>query len=405
MTRDLKLMMASIFLWGVGEGMFIYLYPLYLAQLGADAVTIGSIMSLTAVGLAAAHIPAGWLADRLGRKEVLAVGWITATAAVLAMFLAPDLKWFTLGLVLYMFTGYVMSPLSAYVTEARGKLSVPRALTLNAASYAAGTLFSPALGGQIARALGLRAVFGIALVVLVLSTVVLLLMGRQPTTPPKRGVNRYRTLLADPRFVGLMALSFGAAFAFQVGYPLAPNFLADVRGFDPGWVGMLGSCNALGITVLYMAAGHRAPRSAYIFAQALMAVSLVILLSTGGLAWVALAFFCRGSWNLARMMTNAQVSQVVDRPELGLAYGVVESVMALTLILGPLTAGLLYARTPSLPFQVSLALLAVTAPLMWRFAPRAVPRPAPPLAPCPEAQAPPAAGAVPAVEDIDLTVQ
>ncbi len=397
MTRDLKLMMISIFLWGVGEGMFIYLYPLYLAELGADAVTIGSIMSLTAVGLAAAHIPAGWLADRLGRKEVLAVGWIMATAAVLAMYLAPDLQWFTLGLVLYMFTGYVMSPLSAYVTEARGKLSVTRALTLNSAAYAAGTLFSPALGGQIARALGLRAVFGIALIVLVLSTVVLLVMGRQPATIPQAGVNRYRTLLTNPRFVGLMALSLGVAFAFQVGYPLAPNFLADVRGFDPGWVGMLGSFNALGITVLSMAAGHRAPRGVYLFAQALMAISLVILLSSGGLAWVALAFFCRGSWNLARTMMNAQVGQVVDRPELGLAYGVAESVTALTLILGPLAAGFLYAGAPSRPFQVSLGLLAVTALLIWRFGPRPTPRLA--------AQKPPAATAGTAVDNADPRLQ
>jgi len=375
MTRDLKLMMTSIFLWGVGEGMFIYLYPLYLEKLGADAVTIGSIMSLTAVGLAAAHIPAGWLADRVGRKEVLTAGWISATAAVLAMYLAPDLKWFTLGLVLYMFTGYVMAPLSAYVTQARGELSVPRALTLTSASYAMGTLFSPALGGQIARALGLRAVFGISLIVLVASTVVLLVMGRQPATVPQAGVNRYRTLLGNPRFVGFMALSLGAAFAFQVGFPLAPNFLADVRGYDPGWVGMLGSFNALGITVLYVVAGHRAPRLAYIFAQALMAVSLLLLLTTGSLPWVALAFFCRGSWNLARTMTSAQVSHVVDQAELGLAYGIGESVMALTLILGPLAAGLLYARAPSLPFQVSLILLAVTVPLVWRFAPRGAARP------------------------------
>ncbi len=383
MTRDLKLMMTSIFLWGVGEGMFIYLYPLYLAQLGADSVAIGSIMSLAAVVLAAVHIPAGWLADRLGRKEVLVAGWVAGCLAALAMFLAPDLQWFAAGLVLYMFTAFVMSPMSAYVTEARGKLTVTRALTLNLAAYAAGMLFSPALGGEIARRLGLRAVFGASLVVLVASTVVVLAMRRQPTSRPQAGVNRYRTLLANTRFVGLMLLAFAAAVAFQVGFPLAPNFLADVRGYDPGLVGLLGSFNSLGVSVLNAVAGRRSPRAAYVAAQALMALSLIVLLSTGNFAWVALAYFCRGSWSMARMMTNAQVGQVVDKPELGLAYGVAESVVALSLIFGPLAAGLLYASAPSRPFQASLALLAITAPLMWRFAPR--PRPA--------AQAASAAGA------------
>jgi predicted MFS family arabinose efflux permease len=333
-------------------------------------VAIGSIMSLAAVGAAVAHIPAGWLADRLGRKEVLAAGWVTGCLAVLAMYMAPDLKWFAAGLVLYTFTSYVMSPMSAYVTEARGTLSVPRALTLNVAGYAAGTVFSPALGGQIAQALGLRAVFGVALISLLMSTVVLLALRRQPAAAPRRGVNRYRTLLSNSRFVGLMLLSFAAAMAFQIGFPLAPNFLADVRGFDAGLVGLLGSFNALGITLLTVAGGQRSPRGAYVLAQALMAFSLVVLLSTGGLAWVALAFFCRGSWTLARMMTVAQVGQVVERPELGLAYGIAESVMALALIFGPLAAGLLYARAPGLPFQLGLGLLVVTAPLMWWFAPR-----------------------------------
>ena len=55
---------------------------------------------------------------------------------------------------------------------------------------------------------------------------------------------------------------------------------------------------------------------------------------------------------------------------MGLAYGIAEAVMALALIFGPLAAGLLYARMPSLPFQVSLGLLVLTAPLMWWLAPR-----------------------------------
>lgn len=370
MTRDLKLMMASVFLWGWGEGLFIYLYPLYLEKLGANAVAIGSIMSLAAVGAALAHVPAGWVADRWGRKEVLTVGWLTGALAVLLMFLAPTLPWFAAGLVAYMFTSYVNSPMNAYVTEARGTLSMPRALTLNIASYAAGTVFAPALGGQAAQRWGLRSVFGLAFGALLLSAAVLLRLSRQPAATPQKGVNRYRSLLTDARFVGLMGLSFVAAMAFQIGFPLAPNFMADVRGFNAGQVGLLGSCNALGMAILNVAGGRRAPRAVYILAQGLMALSLILLLATGALGWVALAFFCRGSWVLARMMTVAQVGQVVDQPKLGLAYGITESVLALALIFGPLAAGVLYARAPALPFQASLALLGLTAPLMWWLAPK-----------------------------------
>jgi hypothetical protein len=96
--------------------------------------------------------------------------------------------------------------------------------------------------------------------------------------------------------------------------------------------------------VLNAAAGQRAPCSAYHLSQVLIALSLMTLLSTGAFDWVARAFFCRGNWNLAWMMTSAQVGQLVDKSELGLAYGITEAVMALTLILGPLAAGFIYAR-------------------------------------------------------------
>ena len=56
--------------------------------------------------------------------------------------------------------------------------------------------------------------------------------------------------------------------------------------------------------------------------------------------------------------------------EAGLAYGISETVSALATIGGPLAAGLLYARNASLPFAVSLGLIVVTMPLVWRFAPR-----------------------------------
>ena len=379
MTRDLKLLMVSMFFWGAGEGLFIYLYPVYLEQLGANPVAIGSVMSLSALVLAGAHIPAGWLADRFGRKRVMAGGWVVGCTATLCMFLAPSLAWFVPGLVLYVFTGYVISPMCAYITEARGTLSVQRALTLNSAFYAAGTLFSPALGGQIARGLGLRSVFAISLVIFLVSTGLIFKLNRQPVAAPHAGVNRYGKLLANRRFVSLMLLAFAAAMAFQIGFPLAPNFLADVRHYDVALIGLLGSFNALGITVLSVALGHRPPRGAFMVAQGLMALSLGLLLSQSGLGWMALVYFFRGSWSLARNMTSTQVGQVVDQPELGLAYGVTETVLALTLILGPLAAGFLYARVPSLPFQISLVLLVVTIPLVWAFAPRA-PAPAPDLA-------------------------
>ena len=372
MTRDLKLLLGAIFTWGVGEGLFYGLLPLYLHQLGAPPVIIGSVMSLSMLGLGLSHAPAGWLADRMQRKTLMLAAWVLATLGALGMFLAPNLAWFTPALVAYVMSGGAAAPRSTFLIDVRGRYSVQHVFSLYTASASAGAIFSPAVGGLIAQALGIRAMIGLAALIFVVSTA--LMLGLREPAPTARAAGAappVRALLANPRFTGFLLLSFGGALAFQVGFPLAPNFLAEVRRLDVGLIGLLGSFERLGMTLLNFVVGRRAPRWAYLTAQGMMAAGLGLLLTTGNLGALALTFFFRGSWSLARNMTNAQVRLALGEQKPGLAYGLTESVMAAALILGPLAAGWLYARAPQLPFVTGLALLLLTMPLVAALAPHA----------------------------------
>jgi len=270
----------------------------------------------------------------------------------------------------YMFTGFVIAPINAYASEARGEQSLQRALTLVSAGYWAGTVLSPALGGWIGKTFGLRTVFGVAVVAFVASTFALLLLKPQPITPPTTGESRYRPLFRNRRFLGFLGLVFVALAAMQLGIPFLPNFVAEVRGLDVSRIGLLGTVNSLGVVVLNLTFGQRLPRRGFMIGQALLALSLLLILSTTGLGWLGLAYFFQAGWNLSRGMAAAQVGRVVEKQELGLAYGILETVTATTTILAPLTAGFLYARSPALPFQISLGLIAATLPLVWWLAPR-----------------------------------
>jgi hypothetical protein len=44
MKRDLILVAIAMFAWGLGEGMFLYFQPLYLEELGANPIMIGTIL-------------------------------------------------------------------------------------------------------------------------------------------------------------------------------------------------------------------------------------------------------------------------------------------------------------------------------------------------------------------------
>ncbi len=370
LSRDNRLIMVSLFCWGLGEGMFLYFQPLYLKELGASPVAIGSILSAAAMAATLAHMPAGYLADRFGRKRVLVAGWVLGFLATVAMYLAPDLRLFSAGLVAYTFTGFVIAPISAYVGEARGQQSIQRVFSIVWAGYWAGNVVSPALGGLIARAVELRAIYGLASVAFLASNVAMLLVRSQPRTPTAAGRGRYAGLFRNRRFLGFLALISAALVAMQIGLPFMPNFVVEVRGFDVGLVGVLGSANAVGTVTANLALGQRHPRRALMLAQGLLGLSMLLLLVTTTWPWLLLAYFLRAGWSLAHGMGLAQVGRVVEPAETGLAYGMAETVIALAAVVGPFAAGLLYARNPAWPFQASLALAVVTGLLVWRFAPR-----------------------------------
>jgi MFS family permease len=66
--------LLSVFLAWSGAGVFQVLYNLYLLEAGFREALIGRALSLTGIGLAAAALPAGWLADRWGRRRCLVLG-------------------------------------------------------------------------------------------------------------------------------------------------------------------------------------------------------------------------------------------------------------------------------------------------------------------------------------------
>lgn len=369
-SRDNRLIILALFLWGLGEGLFLYIEPLALKALGADPVAIGRVLSAAFLAAGLAHIPAGYLADRFGRKPVLVAGWVLGTLAALGMFLAHDLRLFVPALISYTFTSFVVAPINAYVSQARGPQSVQRAVTLVSAGFYAGSIVSPAIGGYIAREFELRAVFGASTIMFIASTLTVLLLSPQPRAAPQPGQARYSALLRNRPFLGFLGLVFVALLAIHLGQPLLPNFAVDVRGFDVGVVGLAGSAMSVGIVVCNLSLGQRPPRRGFMLAQALAAVSMAVLLLASGLPWLLAAYFFRAGWSLARNMAAAQVSRVVQAGELGVALGMTETASTAATVLSPLIAGELYQRAPALPFQLSLVLVLASVPLVWRFAPR-----------------------------------
>jgi DHA1 family tetracycline resistance protein-like MFS transporter len=370
MTRDLRLLSASLFLWGIGEGLFFYLQPIYLAQLGADVVQVGFILGLAGAAMTVTHIPAGALADRLGRKSIMALAWIFGTVASLLMFLSGSLWLFVAALLMYSLTSFVMSPLSSYVTVARGPWSVGRALTSISAAFNAGAVIGPVVGGVLAARSGIRGLFGFAAVLFVVSTVFIFLLRDQPVEPPSVG-GRIRTLAANPQARRVFVVMLVAMFALFLAWPLTPLYLNEVRGLPVGQVGALGSLFALGIVVFNLTLGTARARSGSLAGHGLVAASAILLWRGLTLPVVGAGYLLAGGGRTVRSLLSAQLEGVVSPSNLGLAFGVGETVASSGLILAPLVAGALYRWSPAAPYPVSLGLIAVS----FVFAAWVLPRP------------------------------
>ncbi len=369
MNRSLIWLGSALFTWGMGEGMFLMFQPIYLQQLGADSIQIGLILGAFGLTMTLAHVPAGRLSDRIGRRPMLLASWIIGVVAALWMGFANGLVTFVMGILLYGFTAFVVSPMDSYVTAARGKWSVARAITFMSMAYSAGAVIGPISGGWLGDHLGLKTVYFFSATIFAVSTVLISFIEPQPrdehdpADPPP-------SLLTNWRYLSFLAVFFAVAFATYLPQPLTPNFLRNQRGLSLSAIGQLGSIGSLGNAAMNFLLGQLEARTGFIFGQ-LGVVAFALLLWRGpDIPWYVAGYFLLGGFRALRGLGVAQVRPFVHESQMGLAYGIAEMLGSATILLAPPLAGLLYALDPALMYPVGLVLISVGLAISLSFIPR-----------------------------------
>ena len=369
MSRDLLLIALSLLTWGVGEGMFFYIQPLYLEALGASPQVIGNIIGAVGLAMTVAHIPAGFLADRLGRRPLMWAAWLLALGAAWVMALASSLPLFVAGLLFYSGTAFVASPMNSYVTAARGRMSVGRALTIVSASYNVGVIIGPALGGWIGQQHDFQRVYLLSASIFVLSTLIILFIRSQPVDRPAQQAEPIRFSL-DRRYLAYLGIVFLAMFATYLPQPLSPNYLKSVHLLTVAQIGQLGSIASLGIVVLSLTLGHLPARLGFLLGQATVAMFALALWQGTGMPVFIVGYFLVGGYRVARLLAAAQTRQLVHVANMGLAYGIIEAIAASATILAPPLAGYLYTQQPTLMYTLAIGLIGASLLVGAVFAPQ-----------------------------------
>jgi MFS family permease len=350
--------------------MFFNFVPIYLdQQFLLSKYEIGLVLGAFGFSMAITHIPAGRLADRFGRRPLLIIAWVLGLVSALIMGLAFALPLFLIGLFGYGLTAFVASPLSSYVTAARGAWPVGTVLSLTTATFGMGMVLGPITGGWIGDHYGMRMSFIVAAAIFVLSNVFIFFIERQPidyhdpAAPPPN-------LISNQRFVILMGVLAFAIFSMYLAQPLTPNFLTSVRGLSLSQTGVIFTTGALGNSLMAILFSRVHPRRGFLFAQALVILFAFFIWRGASLPVFMLGYFLLGGFRAGRPMMMAQARELVHDSQMGVTYGIMETISAVIFVLTPPIAGILFERDPKLVYPLSIGLIAVSIVVSYFFTKR-----------------------------------
>ncbi|HEX9332345.1 MAG TPA: MFS transporter, partial [Anaerolineales bacterium] len=186
-----------------------------------------------------------------------------------------------------------------------------------------------------------------------------------PEAPPQN-------LMSNRRFVILMGVLAFAIFSMYLSQPLTPNFLEGVRGLSLSETGIIFTAGALGNSLMAILFSRVYPRRGFLFAQALVILFAFFIWKGTTLPVFVLGYFLLGGFRAGRPMVMAQARELVHDSQMGVTYGIMETISAVIFVLTPPLAGILFERDPMIVYPLSIGLIAVSILISYLFSPRKV---------------------------------
>jgi MFS-type transporter involved in bile tolerance (Atg22 family) len=100
-----------------------------------------------------------------------------------------------------------------------------------------------------------------------------------------------------------------------------------------------------------------------------MGLCAFLLWQGTGIYGYALGYLLMGGQQTARTLATAQGRILIRAANMGIAYGLLETVAALANILAPALAGYLYSQQPSMIYSASLVFITIAILLTLLFSP------------------------------------
>lgn len=358
--------------------MYLPAFPSIAAGLRVSQGEVERTMAAYLIGLAAAQIFYGPLADRYGRKPPLMAGLALYIAASLGCAMAGSITSLTAWRAVQALGGAsgIVIP-RAVIRDHYETQDAARAMSLLLLVMGLAPLLAPLAGGQLLLITGWRGVFGLMLAAgVALMTAMVLIM--KESLAPERVIklswhniaSNYRELLRHRSFMAhSLAGGFGQAgmFAYIVG---SPRVFIEIYGVDPQHYGFLFGLNAAGLILGAQVSARLLRRHTpqTLQRRALVTLALASLLAVGltlaGWMTLPLLMACLIGYMSSQGFVNpnsAALALAEQGKRLGAASALLGTLQLSCGALSGLCVSLWQASTP-LPLT---AILAICACLSW----------------------------------------
>ena len=327
--------------------------PLFAATLGAGPAQVGTINGAFMLTAGLLSIPAGLLADRIGRTVPIIVG-VSATA--ISSLLVPQCQQPEQIAAAYILFGAGLAAFAPGMLSLVADVVPPNRLGkaygwYTTAIYIAMTL-GPATGGYLAKTVGLRNVFVVS--GSLLAAVALVAMFVLPKGPPRHKTDLHAALSASiellhhRRLLACLLATVGSCIGFGVFLTFLPLYAAQ-QGYDPAQVGLIFASQAITNVVGRVPIGSLSDRVDRRWLIVVGLIFLAVALATlGRLVLLPYLMACAVVMGAGMALTftaiGALIAELVPAVQRGLAMGMYNSCVYLGMMTGATIMGVALKR-------------------------------------------------------------
>jgi DHA1 family tetracycline resistance protein-like MFS transporter len=377
-------LLLVIFADMLGFGVIIPALPLYAEKYGASPLEVGLLFTLYSVCQFIAAPILGLLSDRYGRRPVLALsqvgtvaGYLLLGYAMLAPFENPQLALWLIYLsrVIDGVSGGNISTAQAYIGDISGPHNRAARMGLMGAAFGVGFSIGPGIGGGLSLLHPAAPAFGAAsltAVALALTIALLPESRRRGSSPADEATgswmhpSRFVPVLRNPVLGNMMFIGFASMLAFVMLEPFFALYLKDF--YKLSQTAIYWFFAFAGATIVVVQGGLIGPLTKRV-GEWPLTIAGPIIAAFAQMLFVAAVFDQMLSVVIVASVINA-VGRSVWFPTLnslmskhatadtqGVTFGALHGLMSLARVIGPMIAGLLYARHAAAPFALAGAIL------------------------------------------------